>query len=118
MTCVPSEDSDQPGIHLASLISLCCPYEETLGPYLSTECIAKTLSRLGGCPGCSESLLGAQIILLIWLCCGSFVIELPNISGNKEVHILHYITVLYNMVWDITQIKVGPQIAIYNFFPI
>ena len=30
MTCVPSEDSDQPR-HLPSLISLCCPHEETLG---------------------------------------------------------------------------------------
>ena len=28
---VPSEDSDQPG-HSPSLISLCCPHEETLGP--------------------------------------------------------------------------------------
>ena len=29
--CAPSEDSDQPG-HLPSLISLCCPHEESLGP--------------------------------------------------------------------------------------
>ena len=31
MTCAPSEDSDQPG-YPPSLISLCCPHEETLGP--------------------------------------------------------------------------------------
>ena len=31
MACAPSEDSDQPG-HLPSLISLCCPHEEILGP--------------------------------------------------------------------------------------
>ena len=31
ITCTPSEDSDQPG-HLASLSSLCCPHEESLGP--------------------------------------------------------------------------------------
>ena len=32
MTCVPSEDSDQPGLP-SSLISLHCPHEEILGPY-------------------------------------------------------------------------------------
>ena len=31
MTCAPSKDSDQPR-HLSSLISLCCPPEEGLGP--------------------------------------------------------------------------------------
>ena len=31
MACTPSEDSDQPG-HPPRLISLCCPYEESLGP--------------------------------------------------------------------------------------
>ena len=37
--------------------------------------IAKTLLRLDGCPGRSKSSLGAQVILLVLLCCGS-VIEL------------------------------------------
>ena len=27
----------------------------------------KTLMRLGGCPGCSESLLGAHVILLVFV---------------------------------------------------
>ena len=31
VACAPSEDSDQPG-HPPSLISLCCPHEETLDP--------------------------------------------------------------------------------------
>ena len=31
MACVPSDDSDQSG-HMPSLISLCCPHEESLGP--------------------------------------------------------------------------------------
>ena len=31
MACAPSENSDQPW-HLLSLISLCCPHEENLGP--------------------------------------------------------------------------------------
>ena len=42
--CTPSEDSNQPG-HLANLISLNRPHEETLGPYLPTERTAKTLIR-------------------------------------------------------------------------
>ena len=40
--------------------SLRCPHEETLGTSLPTERTAKTLIRLGGCPGWSESLLGAH----------------------------------------------------------
>ena len=40
--------------------SLRCPHEESLGPELHTERKAKTLIRLGGCPGWSESSLGAQ----------------------------------------------------------
>ena len=50
MACAPSEDSDQPG-HLPSLISLRCPHEESWGPLLPIERTAKTLFRLGGCPG-------------------------------------------------------------------
>ena len=40
---------------------------------------AKTLIRLGGCPGWSESLLCVQVILLVLSCTGSFFFEL-NIS--------------------------------------
>ena len=40
--------------------SLRCPHEETLGPLLPIERKAKTLIRLGGCPGWSESSLGAH----------------------------------------------------------
>ena len=31
--------------------SLHCPHDDTLGPLLRTEHTAKTLIRLGGCPG-------------------------------------------------------------------
>ena len=41
MTCAPSETSDQPG-NPPSLISLCFPPEEVLGPKLSIERKAKT----------------------------------------------------------------------------
>ena len=40
--------------------SLRCPHEETFGPWLPIERTAKTLIRLGGCPGWSESSLGAH----------------------------------------------------------
>ena len=59
MICAPSEDSDQPNQ------SLRCPHEESVGPQLLIERTAKTLIRLGGCPGWSESLPGAQVILLV-----------------------------------------------------
>ena len=45
--------------------SLRCPHEERLGPSLPIERIANTLIRLGGCPGWSESSLGAHAILLV-----------------------------------------------------
>ena len=47
-------------------LSLRCPHEESWGPWLPIKRTAKTLVRLGGCPGCSESSLGAQS--LCWLC--------------------------------------------------
>ena len=46
--------------------SIRCPHEESLGPYLPIERIAKALIRLGGCPGGSESSLGAQSFC--WFC--------------------------------------------------
>ena len=93
MACVPSENLDQP-VHLPSLISLRCPHEESFGPLLPTERTAKTLIRLGGCPGWSESLLGAPAILLVlWertcFACGwpsSFLhVHLLEWSGSKRL---------------------------------
>ena len=45
MTCAPTEDSDPP-----SLISLHCPHDEALGPWLPILRTAKTLIRLGEWP--------------------------------------------------------------------
>ena len=70
VTCAPSKDSVQPG-HSPNLISLCCPHKEALGPWLPIEHTAKTLIRLGGCSGWSESLLGTHAILLVLSCCSS-----------------------------------------------
>ena len=44
MTCAPNEDSVQPA-QPRSLISLHCPHEEALGPWLFLERTAKTLIR-------------------------------------------------------------------------
>ena len=49
VACAPSEDSAWASAQ--SDQSLRCPLEETLDPQLPTERTAKTLIRLGGCPG-------------------------------------------------------------------
>ena len=88
MTCAPSEDSDQPG-HPPSLISLHCLHEEAVGPWLPIERLAKTLIRLGGCPGWSESLLGAYAILLVLSWGGSYVCAFGlDILKNKYFSVL------------------------------
>ena len=46
--------------------SLRCPHEGSLGPELPNERTAKTLIRLGRCPGWSESSLGAHSFC--WFC--------------------------------------------------
>ena len=59
MSCVPSEDSD----HLRHLISLRCPYEESLGPQLPIEHTAKT-DQTGQMPSLCclyEESLGPQL---------------------------------------------------------
>ena len=71
MTRASSKDSDQPG-HPPVLISLRCLHEQALGSWLPIKPTAKTLIRLGECPGSSESLPGAQVILLVLPCCGMF----------------------------------------------
>ena len=52
--------------------SLHCPHEESLGPHLPIKCTAKTLIRLGRCPGWSESSLGAHAVLLVLSWDGSY----------------------------------------------
>ena len=46
--------------------NLRCPHEETLGPQLPIKRTAKTLIRLGGCPGWSESSLDAESFCWFW----------------------------------------------------
>ena len=65
MTFAPSEDSDQ------SDQSLRCSHEEASGPWLPLSALWR-LIWLGGCPGLSESSLGAQVILLVLSCDSSY----------------------------------------------
>ena len=57
-----SDQSDQ---------NLRCLHEESFDPLLPTERTAKTLIKLGGCPGWSESSLGAQSFC--WFCHEAFI---------------------------------------------
>ena len=58
---------------------------------------AKTLIRLGGCPGWSESSLGAKVILLFLSWGGSFV----HVSINKIKKIKHsLLSVVYHQLLD------------------
>ena len=63
--CAPSKDSDQSG-HPPSVISLRCALNGQLRTQTFFMRTAKTLIREGGCPGWSESSLGAQS--LCWVC--------------------------------------------------
>ena len=60
--CAPSEDSDQPG-HPPSLIRVFAVRSRTQAFFMRAT---KTLIRLGGCPGWSESSLGANSFC--WFC--------------------------------------------------
>ena len=48
-TCVPSEDSDEPGHPTSLNQSIHCPHVEALGSWLFIELTMTTLNRLGGC---------------------------------------------------------------------
>ena len=104
MICAPSEDSDQPG-HPPSLISFRrCPPEANLGPKLPSERTAKSLIRLGGCPGWSETLirlggcpgwskasLGTKVILLALSWGGSKCFFLES-TYAAHIHFITFFT--------------------------
>ena len=81
MICAPREDLDQPG-HLPSLIRDFAVRMKK-HPWLLKR-TAKTLIRLGECPGWSESLLGAHVLLLVLSWGGSNVHAQP-LKGNRVV---------------------------------
>ena len=63
-----------------------CPPEAKFGPKLPIERTAKTLIRLGGCPGWSESSLGTKVILLVLSWGG------PESTYAAHIHSSHFFT--------------------------
>ena len=74
MACAPSEDSDQPG-HPPSLIRVFAVRMKKAW-VLPPERTAKTVIRLGGCPGWSKSSVGAQSFLLVLSRGGSYIVRI------------------------------------------
>ena len=82
----PIEDSDQPG-HPPSLISLHCPHEDSLGPWLPFECTVKT-DQTGQMPRLNLSSLGAHVILLVLSCACLFsIVRLQNQCFTTRVSV-------------------------------
>ena len=88
MACAPSEDSDQPG-HPPSLIrafAVRLKKARFLSYPLSAQ---RRLIRLVGCPGWSESSLGAHAILLVLSWGGSYMPSKSKKFGHSE-HFCNY----------------------------
>ena len=68
-----------------------CQPEAKLGPKLPTERTAKTLIRLGGCPGWSKSSLGTKVILLVLLWGGSKCFFLES-TYAAHIHFITFFT--------------------------
>ena len=87
MTYVPSEDLGQPG-HPSSLIRVfAVVFIGSSGSKASSCRQWRLLIRLGKCPGLSESLLGAQVILLVLSCESSFCLQLEGSIHKKKIPI-------------------------------
>ena len=100
MTCAPSEDAP-------SLIKVFTVHMKK-GWVLSYPLSAKgRLIKLGGCPGWSESSLGAQVILLVLSCCGS-----NTLSSAAAVQ-----TVIWAMSWQNLSSEVCDQIRLDSNLP-
>ena len=57
---------------------------------------AKTLIRLGGCPGLSESLLGAQS--LCWFCHVAFILSIQTDRSGQGLHCLPSVCIRITIV--------------------
>ena len=89
--CAPSEDSDQPG-HPPSLIKVFAVRSMgNLRAQIFFMRTAKSLIRLGGCPGWSESSLGAHS--LCWFC--HVAAHISQITSNeKDFAIKHWLNII------------------------
>ena len=65
-----------------------CPHEESWGPQLPIKRTAKTLIRLGGCPGWSESSLGTQSFC--WFCHEAALMLWERVKTGPLVVLAHW----------------------------
>ena len=84
MACASSKDSDQPGPPPSLIRVFPVSMKKAWGSWLPLEHTAKTLIRLGGCPGWCESLLGVHAILLVLSCTGSDLYRLPLLIWSSS----------------------------------
>ena len=84
MACAPSEDSYQPG-HSPSLFRVFAVCLKKLRVFSYPLSAQWRLIRLGWCPGRSESLLGAKVILLV-LSWGGSILMLIKTSFSSDLH--------------------------------
>ena len=72
MTCAPDEDSDQLG-HPPSLIRVFACTQSVAKDPMFLHANNEHSDQTGGYQACSDSSLGAHVILLVLTCCGSNV---------------------------------------------
>ena len=82
MTCAPSVNSDQPG-HPLSLITVFAVRMKKHWVLSYPMSVQRRLIRLGGCPDCTEFMLGAQVIVLV-LSWGDSNVSFGFISASVE----------------------------------
>ena len=82
MACASSKDSDQPG-HLHSLIRVFAVRMKKAWVLSYPLSAQRRLIRLGGCPGCSASSLGAQSFC--WVCQVAQMVQLTHEKWGKRV---------------------------------
>ena len=92
-------------------ISLSCPHEENyLGSYSYSLSAQRRLVRLGGCPGWSESSLGARSFC--WFCHASAQMVSMNTCGREvqiaalQTEINYVLLYLIMLFWNIWHVKI------------
>ena len=106
ITCVPSEDLDQPG-RRPSRIRVFTVHMRKHWALNYLLCAQWRLIRLGRCPGWSESSLGAHAILLVLSCCGSYFLQLKSFRCAGWLKIM---TAVCKLTWQMSRIKIKPTI--------
>ena len=76
--------------------SLLCAHWVAIRPQAFSMLTAKTLIRPGGCPDWSESSLGVRAILLVLLCCGSYV----KWTVHRIQLVLNFCRIPVNLTWS------------------